>query len=510
MRRALRGYGAAAAAVAAAAVLVSAQLFVPPIIGLANNGDFGRIMEYAGLRYPPGLTDEQTYFRNIHRSFVLVRPVPSGTGYLSSEAGLALAGRVLGQAFSRDGRLDIRAIGAVHAAVLLAALALLAGSVCGSARARPDARSPDARHHGSYRGRAPAVRWTAAAVLVFFFTDVGYVAPFNSFYSQVASLLFLLLTAGVAAECIARGGARGGWLAAYFASALLLVSAKPQESLLAPFLALLGAVLAAPAEARREPAPRPLWRRPASWAAVALCAFGAWYYAKTPRRAIQDVGLFQTTFLELLPKSPNPAADLDALGLDRGLLRYAGMNAYQKEAPIDDPAFRAAFYDRVRASDLVLFYLRRPARLLDRAERGARQAFQLRTDGLGNFEAPSAPRTMDRRLGAWSSLRRALDRRGLLWVAVLLGGNLALAAAVWIRSRGAGRRPLLAAAIAALCGMAAVEFGVCVFGDSLGDTARHLYAFHAMCDLLIATDLVWAVDAAGRRMSPRESARPAP
>ena len=480
MRLAPRARGAStAAAVAGAAMLVSAQLFVPPIIGLANNGDFGRVMEYAGLRYPSGLTPDEIFFRNIQRKFELVRPVRSGTGYVSSEAGLALAGRLVGQALSRDGLWDIRALGAVHALVLLAAIALLAYSV---------------------RNRAAPVRWTAAALLVFFFTDVGYVAPLNSLYSQAASLLFLLLTMGIVAEAISRGGTRGWWLAAYFTSALLFVSSKPQESLDAPLLALLGWRLAVAADGPEGATPaarRPLLGRPALWAAIALCGLGVWFYALTPRRSVKDIGLFHTMFLDILPKSPDPTADLDALGLDRGLLRYSGMNAYLPDAPIDDPSFRAAFYDRFRARDLVLFYVRRPARMLSRAERGARQAFQLRPGRLGNFEAPAPPLSMDRRFGAWSSLRRTLDRRGLFWMTLLLGGNLALAAAAWLRARGAAR--LLPEAIAVVCAMAILEFGVCVFADWTGDAARHLYSFHAMCDLLIVTDVVWAVDAVTRR-----------
>jgi hypothetical protein len=74
----LRARAASIAAVAAAAALVSLQLFVPPIVGLANNGDYGRMMDYAGVRYRPGTTPEQMYFLNIQREFELVRPVRSG------------------------------------------------------------------------------------------------------------------------------------------------------------------------------------------------------------------------------------------------------------------------------------------------------------------------------------------------------------------------------------------------------------------------------------------------
>ena len=233
--------------------------------------------------------------------------------------------------------------------------------------------------------------------------------------------------------------------------------------------------------------------------------FGIWYYGKTPQRAIKDVALFHTMFMEILPKSPDPAADLRALGLDPRLARYSGMNAYLPEAPIDDPAFRAAFYDRFHVRDVVLFYVERPARLFERVREGAQQAFMLRTPRLGNFEAPAPPRAMDHRFGRWSALRERLDRHGLLWLTALLGGNLVLAAATWRRSGVPGR--LLSESIAVVCAMAAIEFGVAVFGDWLGDRARHLYVFHAMCDVLIVVDVAWAVDVSLRRS---KSASPNP
>ena len=57
--------------------------------------------------------------------------------------------------------------------------------------------------------RAPA-QAAAAVLLVFFFTDPGYLAAFQSLYAQGASLTFLLLTAGVAALADPAGPALGG------------------------------------------------------------------------------------------------------------------------------------------------------------------------------------------------------------------------------------------------------------------------------------------------------------
>ena len=40
-----------AGAVAAAALVLAAQLLVPPVVGLADNGDYQRVMGYAGFEH---------------------------------------------------------------------------------------------------------------------------------------------------------------------------------------------------------------------------------------------------------------------------------------------------------------------------------------------------------------------------------------------------------------------------------------------------------------------------
>ena len=166
------------------------------------------------------------------------------SGYHSSETLLAFAARWLHLAFARDALFDLRLLGGIHALLFLLALAGLIRAC---------------------RDLAPTAQALVAALLVFVFTDVGYVAPFNSFYSQTASLLFLLLTAAIAAEAVRRGRLSGAWLFAYFGTALLFVGSKPQEKLAAPLLALFGLRLAGVRW-------RGAWRRTAVWLAIGLCS----------------------------------------------------------------------------------------------------------------------------------------------------------------------------------------------------------------------------------------------
>jgi multidrug transporter EmrE-like cation transporter len=458
-----------------AAVVVAAQLFIPPAVGVADNGDFGKIMAPAGLAYRTDSYAER-YWRWAHLTFAIVKPEPFPGWYKSSETLLALAAVDLSRLLRPGKDFDIRILGLLHALLLLAFLALLAAAT----RELP-------------MGAQAAILAAAA----FFYTDVGYVALFNSLYSQTASLLFLLLTIGVAALSVRRGRLEGILLPAYFGAAALFVCSKPQEFVHGPLLAFLGLVLAGASW-------RDGLRPPATRLALALCAAAVVYYAAIPRREIREIGVYHTVFMELLPASPDPGRDLDELGLDRSLLRYSGVNAYQPEAPLADPGFRARFFDRCGYGKVLGFYLRHPARSWDRLERAGRAAFTLRPGRPGNFSREDGfpPETRATHFSAWSSLRsRFGGRGGIFWVAAAI---VASYLAAWRLLPRTPRGRSIGWTLAVFATIAGVQFFVCGFADYLGDVSRHLYAFQGLWDaLLLANVTVFALVLSRRRLASR-------
>ncbi len=458
----------------AAAVLV-AQLFVEPIVGLADNGDFVRVMAPAGLHYPTESYFER-YWSWMLRSFPMGEPWIIRGHYPTSESLLVSAAVSASRAVGRDRVFDIRFLAAVHALLLLLFLAAVTVAT---------------------QPLAPVARWLVRILSVLVWTDVGYVAPFNSFYTQVSSLLFLLLTAGVTALAVRRGSLSGWLLPAFFVCSALFVVSKPQEIVQAPLLAFLAVRL-------RKPAGAPVWRSPSVWLGAALCALAAWSYGRIPEKDIREVGLYQSVFMELLRTSPSPEQDLRDLGVETELVQFTGRAAYAPGAPLGLPDFRAQFFDRVGFGSVLRFYLTHPARLMNRLQRAGLRAFQIRPPGLGNFEQVSGRRALEqsRHFDAWSTLRSYLGARGLAILVLLLGGNL-LAAFVTRRSGGPNR--LFGEAVAVLVVMVGLEFGVCTFADSLADLPRHLFVFHAMIDLLLIADAGWIASVLARR---RAAARP--
>ncbi len=114
-----------------AAAIGSFLLFIPPVVGIADQRDFGRVFLGVGLRYPASLPDTQRYFfffQKIYQNEPLHR-LP----YLSSESLPVIAARVINRLTGHYLTFDIRMAGFVHLATFLAAIYLLFSSARGLA-----------------------------------------------------------------------------------------------------------------------------------------------------------------------------------------------------------------------------------------------------------------------------------------------------------------------------------------------------------------------------------------
>ncbi len=452
-----------AAALTAAAVVLTAHLMVPPIVGLADNGDFERISLPAGLA-PESAEFGDRFFGWMQPRFLRAPRTADPSAYRTSELPLVEIASGAGRLLAPGPRFDIRFLGALHAGLLLLALGLLVGTCS---------------------GLSAAAQAGAAALLVFVFTDPGYVAPFQSLYSQTASLLFLLLLTAVAAEAVRRGTLAGAALAAYFLCAALFVLSKPQETVQALLIGPFGVRLAWSGSRRT--------RAIAVLLALALAALG-WRYYRSAQNSIGWVTRYNMLFMKIIPSSSDPQRDLRELGLDPALAQFAGVAPWGPDSPTRDPAIQWFFDPRSGRPSPRLLYFRHPERLVAVLARTLESASALQPEDLGNFAKESGAPPLTKARGAWSDLRLRLFP--LFWPPALLGATLAACAAGYRRATLRGRR--FREGLAILVAMAAGAFLVVTLGDGV-ETRRHLYTFHALCDLILVADLAWIVQAAAMR-----------
>src|SRR5712692_7428552 len=103
-------------ALVVSAGILSYQLFLPPVVGLANNGDFGKILGVFSLAAP--VEDEYKY---APLKYTFDGSHYYQSGFYSSETLLAAPAVALHKLFAKQRTFDLRLIGAIHAALFLLA-----------------------------------------------------------------------------------------------------------------------------------------------------------------------------------------------------------------------------------------------------------------------------------------------------------------------------------------------------------------------------------------------------
>jgi hypothetical protein len=447
------------------ALILVRQLLLPPIVGLADNGDFARVLEPLGLQHR-AIEWGERYFGWLGQTYV---PGPRVPGHLVSSqlllTGLAKALAGLG---SRDGSLDIRTQGAVHLALYLLGIALILRAA---------------------RTFRPPARATIGVALLLAATDVAWVAPLNSFYGEAATLVFLSLLLGCGLLALRDDRARPWALPGYFVATALFVAAKPQNYFLAlPLMVVPLALWPRLSRARGRAA--------VLAAAIAVVALSLFLQARVPW-ALRIRNLWNSVFYTALRDSPDPAGDLAQFGLGPELVRYAGVPAFADSIPIEAATARLGYGDVLR------FHARHPGRFLRTASACAGNAFVWRDPRMGNYTHDSGrpAGTLSRDFALWSRVEGLALPRSLLFLVVFLGGVLTVGL-VEARRAGvgtvAGGTAALCAALALAAGM---EFGICVVGDGLYDIVKHLYLFQLLFDVCLFAAIAWSVGLAARGLS---------
>lgn len=457
-----------------AIVAVTVQVLVPPIVGVADNGDFHRNYQPFGLE-PLAPDDPPRWLSRTYGQGRTLLVHGIGSEWVMVPLALVLNWTFHGRTF------DITSLGTVHGAAFLVALGLLLALL----------------HRTALR---PASRLVIGMAVTVAACDVSNVAAFNSFGTEQTTLIaFMFLVAGLLAVAL-EGRATGAGVAWVTAAGILYVISKPQ---LAPSALFVAAAvlrlrwLAATASVREAV--------PALAVLVLAAGAGSQLQTQVALRHIVTVNVYHAVFTGVLQQSPDPAADLRELGADPALVGNVGVQAWGDPRSPDfaDPKWRA-FLKRVRLGTVVRFYLSHPSRLVALLDAMAVASLGHPKFWTGNYERASGkpafahPETWD----AWARVRHALPA-SLTTVGGFVVVAVALAALVHLRS---GRRgQLLAEVFVLVAALGASQFVLVPVGSGLPDLARHAYPFTIAFDAMVFFSIaaLWAM---GERVAARARA----
>lgn len=435
----------------AIAALMIYLLFLWPPIGMANNGDFGRLIWTYGMEAENrGQPDEFYNYVNLRYRFTKERQ-----GFFesfSSEHITILPALFLHLLFGKDGWFDIRMMGLVHAATLFGAFALFLPLI----------------EHWPQRRRV-----LAAVVSIFVFCDLYYLQLCNSFYTDAGAVFFLLLFAAAVAR-LALWNTRPllcTWVA--FGAGAMFAASKGQHAPLGVFvLAALWLVRG------RMPWSALQWR-----AGAAVIVAGMAVALATTPRSYSATAFYNVVFHGILPQVENPEETLRDLGLDASLVRYKGTHAYSAESGMRDAAVKQTILERASMGRIALYYAMHPLVAAEHVRRAMRETSEQRVIGFANL--PKMPhlrvRWTSHAFSFWSDAKRfVFYRKAWLYFAWCL---FCIGAAVW----AAGRHPLVLTMAAA--SVAALAIGS--LADVL-DGIRHLTVFTTMGDAMLLIALLSA------------------
>lgn len=477
------------AVLAASGVLIITvlALFVPPFVGMADNGDYYRILYGNGLYFSQPDYDSQ-YLGHFVREFGIFQYFNEHQTLLySSQSLLIRFALAVNKLIYSSTVFDIRIQGALLTLLYTAAIYLLVeGMTCRMSRLKG---------------------YAVAAITVFMLGDTAYTAYFNSFFGE--SLVLIMMVFLVASWLLFYRKRYNDYvlLGLFAVSALLLITVKQQNAPVGVVLAVAGVSLLFMRKNR-------LFRYSAGGVLALLFAAGIATYVWIPKDFV-NINQYHAMTRGVLQTTDNPEKALESFGMNRqyALLKGTIYYAPYSSVDVDGSHMGEDFYPKYGFVSIAAYYAAHPSELGSLLNAAARNAFTIRPPAMGSFEKSAGFEfgEQTRFFSAYSLLKQAAAPRTfgfiVIWM-LLVTGLYAPGFVQAIRARDMRHIQKLALMGAGMgIGLSGIIVSIIGAGDA--DLAKHEFLFTLGFDivsLLAVSDLIG--QELGYRLTPDQTPAP--
>jgi hypothetical protein len=457
-------------------LLVVWQLFLPPVLSVANDHDFEKIL--GSLCLAPAPTDQTPYFdytvlRYTYDPNSCIDWPMRTTNHAAFRVGLWLDHAI----FSKTD-FDLRAMGIVYGLIFFAGFLTLQRAL---------------------RYLPLAISVTAQVTWIVVFCNAVYVPMFNTLYFDALSLAALTGALAAIGLVALRRNSRA---VSILIAALWLAVLAGSKSQHAPMALLFIPALWIDNAIGRGP------RWPRALGTLLILA-GAWLSLSTMPRFYQGEATFNALFYRILPTVQHPAAWLAETQIPPSWARYTGEVAFAEDVPLQDPEYAEQFGHWFGPVQLIHLYLRHPSAgwliARENLDEASMDRVRIRMSGvahrLGNYDESQgkAPQSISHFFTVWAAIKNAIfGDRPLIYLAYIV----TIIALAWILAPPGWRvRTLLVIVTLSL----AAEFAICMLDGA--DGGRHLTLFNALLDLLFCCDVVFVTRGALKPAATSDTAR---
>lgn len=437
-------------------------LFVPPYIGMADNGDYYRIIYGNGLYFHNPDYDSQ-YFGYFNKQFGIFQYYNENPiDVFSSQSLFIQLSIVLNKLFYSDQLFDIRIQAAIYLLLYTVAVYLFVESLTW--------KTP--KKYG----------YPIAILAIFLFADTGYTAYFSSFFGE--SVVFIMLLFMMASGLLLYRSRYNdtAMLLLFVFSGVLLTASKQQNAPVGIIVAFTGIVFIFIRKSKR-------YRAMVSASLVLLLLVGIGTYALIPKEFV-NINQYHAMTRGILMESDNPEEALKFFNIDKqyAILDKSIFYALNTTIDVNSDILADDFYSKYGFVSILSYYLSHPKQAGKMLDLAAKSAFIIRPPAMGNYEMsvgkPFGAQTTF--FSSYSLLKEKLAPRTfgfiVIWSCLIVGlYTPSFIAAIKARnSRHAIRLPLIVTLI--LFGLSGIAVSIIGAGDA--DLAKHVFLFTAAFDLV--------------------------
>ncbi|WP_211269518.1 hypothetical protein [Paenibacillus glacialis] len=437
-------------------------LFIPPYIGMADNGDYFRILYGNGLYFNTPDYDSQ-YFGYFIKHFGIFQYFNENSSDVISSQSLFIHFSVwMNKIFYDQQVFDIRFQAAMYTLLYTIAIYLLVESLTW--------KIP--KKYG----------YPIAILAVLMFGDTGYTAYFNSFYGE--SVVIIMMVFMLASGLLLYRNRYNDYvlLAIFTLSGFLLTTSKQQNAPVGVIIAFICIILIF---IRKQKTFRILM----SSSLLILLLAGISTYALIPKEFV-NINKYHAMTRGILMESKDPEVALSAFGIDKqyAILDKSIYYALNSTVDVNSEILEKNFYSQYGFGSILKYYFTNTGQAGKLFDLAAKSAFIIRPPAMGNYEKtvghPAGEQTTF--FSGYSLMKKALTPRTfgfiVIWMAVVVGLYIpSFIAALRAKNiRQAIRLPLVVTFI--LFGLSGILVSIIGAGDA--DLAKHVFLFTIAFDLV--------------------------
>ena len=369
----------AGVATAACGLLAAIMLLAPNCLGMGNDSLANAKMGYYKLGYIDdeiisGQVATNAYFTRVYE----LTHVDGGSEFSLEHAMVSLA-KALDWLFTRDQLFDVRFLALLYMTLYLPGVFLMIKAALERVR-----------------------QFSEAAVLaglgVLIFSDISYIAYFNSLYTDALFFIMLLYMAGCSL-LLHRDGKYQGLYAALLGLSSMGFCLVARRGFLAGIVIAFFLLMHVPYMVRRRGKALHVVVACLVLTASALSLFQV-------SSEFDDTGKYHAMTRGVLLQSADPAKTLEKMGINLSFSVLANDSLYEEYpvTQIANPLIQREFLNRYSIGDVMAYYIRHPGALISMWDLGVKAAVNLRRDYCGNYERNAGIPPMGKSLfgSAWS------------------------------------------------------------------------------------------------------------